>query len=602
MKGTPVTSGRSKYSNRYLVAGLTGLATFLVYLRALSNDFVNWDDGPYVLDNPHIRSFNSHLLRWAFTDFYESNWHPLTWISHAFDYLLWGLNPVGHHLTNSILHSLNAALVVLLAIRLLEAYRSGTEKPGPFSNERSIRIAAAGTALLFGLHPLHVESVAWVAERKDLLCALFFLLSLVSYVKYATGRSQTDALQKADRGHLFFAGKHYFAALIFFSLALMSKPMAVTLPAVLLILDWFPLGRARSRSTWPALFLEKLPFVALAAISAAITIRAQAAGGALSSLDRIPLATRLIVASKSVFAYLAHMVVPVDLIPFYPYPKNAPFLSFEHLVSVALLIGVTAVAIGAAKKHKLLFALWSYYLITLAPVLGIIQVGGQAMADRYTYLPSLAPFLGIGVGAAKIWEQAERAQTHRLLLKQACILAAGSALVVLSVLTIRQIGIWKNGLALWNYEIKKEPAVPRAYNNRGLVYEQRGSFDLAIRDFETAIALDPLFTTAYNNRGMVFGKMGLYDKAIGDFKTAISLRPSYASAHNNLGVVYAKTGQLDSAFGEFNQTILLDEANGMAYYNRGLIHARSGRAQAAHEDFKKACDLGNEGGCRAAGQ
>ncbi len=601
MKGTPATSGRSTDANRYLLAGLTGLAAFLVYLRALSNDFVNWDDGPYVLDNPHIRSFNTHLLHWAFTDFYESNWHPLTWMSHAFDYLLWGLNPVGHHLTNSILHSLNAALVVLLAIRVLEAYRSGTEKPGTFSSDHAVRIAAAGTGLLFGLHPLHVESVAWVAERKDLLCALFFLLSLVSYVKYGAGRSQAGALQKTGLGNRFFAGKRYVAALLFFSLALMSKPMAVTLPAVLLILDWFPLDRGR-RSSWPALFLEKLPFFALAAVSAAVTIRAQAVGGALSSLDRIPLATRLIVASKSVWAYLAHMVVPLDLLPFYPYPRSAPFLSLEHLVSLALLIGVTAAAVGTAKKQKLLLALWGYYLITLAPVLGIIQVGGQAMADRYTYLPSLAPFLGIGVGAAKIWEQAERAHTHRLVLKQACILAAGSALVVLSLLTIRQIGIWKDGLALWNYEIEREPAVPRAYSNRGLAYEKRGSFDLAIKDFETAIALDPLFTTAYNNRGMVFGKMGLYDKAIGDFSTAISLRPSYASAHNNLGVVYAKTGQLDKAFGEFNQTILLDEANGMAYFNRGLIHSRSGRAQAAHEDFRKACDLGNEGGCRAVGQ
>ena len=265
---------------KYYLAGFVALVTFLIYLTALRNDFINWDDGPYVYENPHIRSLNAAFFKWAFFDFYESNWHPLTWVSHAVDYAIWGLNPLGHHLTNIILHTINAFIVVFLVIRLLEAWKERTTWNGPpsFLNERAALIAAGTTGLLFGLHPVHVESVAWVAERKDLLCALFFLLSIIAYTKYASGMDKEPVnSNKAPR----FFNKNYLAALGLFILALLSKPMAVSLPVVLLVLDWFPFNRIRSGRTLWAAGVEKLPFIALSLVSSIITVLAQKAGGAL---------------------------------------------------------------------------------------------------------------------------------------------------------------------------------------------------------------------------------------------------------------------------------------------------------------------------------
>ncbi len=581
---------------RVYLAGSVSVVTFLVYLAALRNDFINWDDGPYVYENPHIRSLNAAFFKWAFFDFYESNWHPLTWVSHAVDYAVWGLNPLGHHLTNIILHAINAFLVVFLVIRLLEAWKERTTRSGPpsFLNERATLIAAGTTGLLFGLHPVHVESVAWVAERKDLLCALFFLLSIIAYTKYASGADKEPV--NSNRAPRFF-NKHYLAALGLFILALLSKPMAVSLPAVLLILDWFPFHRIRSVRTLWAACAEKLPFIALSFFSSIITVLAQKAGGALSPIESIPVSIRLIVAVKALTAYLWKMLLPRDLVPFYSYPKNVSLLSLEYFLPLAIVIAVTAACIMVAKKRGLLLSAWSYYIVTLVPVLGIVQVGGQEMADRYTYLPALGPFLAAGIGAAWVWEKGRALPRLNPVVPRLSLVMAALAIGFLSYATMKQIRIWENGFVLWNYEIEKAPGVPRAYNNRGLIYEKAGRPDKALEDFGTAIALDPSYAAAYNNRGMVFGKRGQFYEAIGDFETAIALDPSYSQAHNNLGVAYAKTGLFNKAFEQFNKTILLSQDFAMAYYNRGLLYLRTDQAEAAAADFKKSCELGNDDGC-----
>ncbi|MDA8173669.1 MAG: hypothetical protein M0018_03650, partial [Nitrospiraceae bacterium] len=254
----------------YRLSGMVAAATFLVYLRTLKNGFIDWDDGRYIYDNPHIHSLNVSFLKWAFSGFYFSNWHPLTWISHAMDYAVWGLNPMGHHLTGILLHSANAFIVVILAIRLMEAWEKAKgERDVAFLEGNGKLIAGVVTGLIFGLHPLHVESVAWASERKDLLCALFFLLSILAYIKYAI---------IPHPGPL-----PYLLALAFFALALMSKPMAVSLPLVLLILDWFPLGRIFSFKSFRAAFTEKLPFIALSLGGSALTIVAQDRGEAIKS-------------------------------------------------------------------------------------------------------------------------------------------------------------------------------------------------------------------------------------------------------------------------------------------------------------------------------
>ena len=348
---------------RYLLAGAVSVLTFLLYLPSLGNEFVEWDDRLYVFGNPHILSLNFSFLKWAFSTFHAYNWHPLTWISHDLDYAIWGLNPLGHHLTNSILHAANAFLVVLLVVKLMEAGELGF-------GGRSF-IAATVTGLLFGLHPLHVESVAWVAERKDLLCALFFLLSVRTYLQYA------ESISNHSASSFSFRHKDYLIALGFFILALLSKPMAVSLPAVLLILDWCPLGRIQSLTSFKAALVEKGPFITLSLLSSIVTIQAQKA--AMELMKVVPLSTRVLVAAKSLLAYVWKMIVPKNLIPYYPYPGDVSLFSAEYSLVIAGVLGITTVCVVFPGNRKFLLAGWSYYVITLLPVLGIVQ-------DMHAYL------------------------------------------------------------------------------------------------------------------------------------------------------------------------------------------------------------------------
>jgi hypothetical protein len=589
---------RTERRFRYCLAGTVAIATLLVYLTALQNDFINWDDGPYVFENPHIRSLNAAFFKWAFFDFYAANWHPLTWVSHALDYALWGLNPLGHHLTNIVLHAINSFIVVFLVIRLLEAWKERAVRNGQpsFLNGRAILIAAGTTGLLFGLHPVHVESVAWVAERKDLLCALFFLLSIFWYVKYASDSG--EPVRRNGLSHLF--NIRYLSALGLFVLALMSKPMAVTLPIVLLVLDWFPFNRIRSGRTLWAACVEKLPFFALSLASSIVTILAQRAGGAMRALEFVPLSTRTLVGAKALVAYLWKMLVPVDLIPFYPYPENVSLLSWKYLLSLVLVIAVTVVCILTAKKRRLLLSTWSYYVVTLIPVLGIVQVGIQSMADRYTYLPSLGPFLLLGLTAAWISSRVNYVLAGTSIVKIAAGAAAMLILGGLSYLTLQQIGVWKNSIVLWNYVITKEPQrAYSAYVNRGRAFETSGQPDKALADYDTAIALKPDYYEAYVNRGVLRGEIGMFDKAMEDFNRSIALNPDNAEVYSNRGIAYALTGQSGRALEDFNTALALSQDFAEAYFNRGRLYSKEGRTELARADYQKACDLRYEKGCIA---
>jgi hypothetical protein len=388
----------------YYVAGFVAVITCAVYLTSLRNEFVEWDDSIYVFENPYIRSLNFPFFRWAFFDFHAGNWHPLTWISHAVDYALWGLNPWGHHLTNIILHALNASIVVLLIVGLIKALPKTTIENERPLNERMTLMVGGGTGILFGLHPLHVESVAWVAERKDLLCALFFLVSMTVYAKYGTlAHPETPHLRSESR----YLKKLYLLSLGSFTLALLSKPMAVTLPVCLLMLDWYPLKRIQSLRTFRTAFVEKVPFFALSLGSSILTLLAQAAGGSIVPTEYAPVATRMLVASKALVVYLGKMMVPLNLVPFYPYPSDVSLFSLDYLAAVVLVLGITTVCIVFVKGHEPLLSVWGYYVVTLIPVLGIVQVGNQFMADRYVYLPSLGPFILLGWAMAWLFEKAK---------------------------------------------------------------------------------------------------------------------------------------------------------------------------------------------------
>jgi hypothetical protein len=585
---------------KYYLAGSVSLIAFAVYLSTLQNEFVEWDDSTYVIENPYIRSFNIFFFRFAFFQFYASNWHPLTWISHALDYAIWGLNPLGHHFTNNILHAINSFAVVVLVARIMQAYRERTPVHGASASpdERGILIASGVTGLLFGLHPVHVESVAWVAERKDLLCALFFLLSMMMYTSYVNVvKNETD--QKGSISPVF--NKQYLFTLGFFVLALLSKPMAVTLPFVLLILDWYPFRIIQSLKTCRTALVHKLPFIALTVVSSIVTLLAQRTTGAIASMEAIPLSTRVLVAAKSLIVYVWKMTMPLNLIPYYPYPENISAFSSGYLLSLFLAVGITAICVVAARRQKLWLSLWGYYVLTLVPVLGIVQVGGQAMADRYTYLPSLGPFLAVGVAAA--WSTSRVNSLRRWKLTVTIISSALAILllVAMSYITVKQVRIWRNSIDLWNYVILKEPEkIPLIYYSRGIAFKKLGQRDKAVEDFDTAIATDPTYYQAYNYRGILYGEAGSFDKAIEYFNTAIAINQNYANAYANRGFTYAFIGQYHRALEDYNKAIELNERFTEAYRNRGNIYLRTGEVGLALKDFQRGCDLGDGKSCDAS--
>lgn len=568
-----------------IIALSVAVVTFAVYLPTLQNGFINWDDNEYVYKNTFIRSFDAHLFKSAFTEFHASNWHPLTWISHAFDYAIWGLNPLGHHLTNNILHTLNTLVVVFLVMRLMEIARKAAANDGlsePLLNDRMIMITGTATGLLFGVHPLHVESVAWVAERKDLLCAFFFLLSIITYTHYVTDIRSRAATNPASR----FLNKNYLLATGFFILSLLSKPMAVSLPLVLLILDWFPFGKIHSlRSLWSAL-VEKIPFISLSLVSSLLTIMAQSR--TIYSLKFIPLSARLSVAAEALMVYLIKTVLPINLVPFYPYPKNMSLFSLEHIIPILILLGVTAACIAVMRSRKLWISLWSYYVITLIPVLGIVQVGSQSMADRYMYLPILGPLTVIGLTVARIYEKLSILNRWNSALKMAGYLIAITVLAFLSYATVRQISVWKNSVVFWSYVTNREPTATIAYNNLGNAYLANGQVDMAIDQYHNALRLEPDFEKAHNNLGNAYFSKGLFDMAIDQYRDALKLRPDYAEAHFDLGNAYFSKDLFDRAIDQYRDALRLKPDYGEAHYNLGLIYLNRGSQDMAKTEFELA--------------
>jgi len=580
---------------KYYPAIIIALITLAVYLPALRNDFVIWDDDGFILNNYHIRSLNWAFFKWAFTDTSLDFWRPVTWIADAVDYAVWGLNPVGYHLTNILLHAADTFFAVILAAGLLEfcgpvPVRSATPHASQAAarDPRFAMFAAAITGILFGLHPVHVESAVWVTGRTDLLCAFFFLPAVSAYIKFASGRADLSV----DRLRL---NRSYLFSLACFIFAAAGKPSAVVLPAVLLLLDWYPLRRVRSlKSFWQAL-IEKLPFLAVSLAVSAVVFFGERAQGRMSPAEEVSFAVRTFAALKAVVMYPAQIVAPVNLLPYHPYPSNITLLSAEFLGYLVIVAGITTACILLLKKHKILAAVWAYFLITLLPVIGLIKVRETFMADRYMYLPSLGLFLVIGVGAAWAWDRAGFLKQRNTTAKYITAVAACLLCFGLSYPTLKQISVWKNTITLWSYVIGNEPRrIPLAYLNRGMGFRQAGLPERALEDLTRAIAIDSSQAyahMAYTDRGIIYKETGRPDLAIEDYTRAVSINPGYADAYANRGIAFNATGRFDRAIADFDRAISLDPGQYQSYIGRGTAYKETGRQGKAIEDYTAAISL-----------
>jgi tetratricopeptide (TPR) repeat protein len=535
-----------------LLGLLLFLSTLALYYPALQNGFVNYDDPAYVTSNVHVQQgLTARNLAWAFTSTADANWHPLTRISHMLDAQLFGLAPTGHHAQSVLWHALNVVLLFLLLAKT-------TGYLG-----RSALVAG-----LFAVHPLNVESVAWVAERKTVLSTFFWLLALAAYGWYA----------KRPR-----AGRYLLVALLF-ALGLMAKPMVITLPFALLLVDFWPLQRFPATPI-SKLVLEKIPLLALSAGSAAITVYAQRVGGAVGSTQLLPMAMRIKNAIYSYLIYMEKAVWPSGLAVFYPHPEGSLAL-WKVLGTSALLAAVTALFWHFRERRYLLVG-WFWFLGTLVPVIGIVQVGRQAWADRYAYLPLWGLFV-IGV-----WLASEGAA--RVSLSRAAQVAI--AIVVLlgySVMAHIQIGYWRNSYSLFTHAIQVTDGNPIAEGNLGSALMEMRRPDLAIAHVERAIRLMPTFSTAHYNLGILLQRQNELDGALREYQLALKYGSDgleVAQTHNNLGVLLNQLGRRDDAAAEFTQALALNPLEQNSLLGRGMIEYEERELDAALHDFSRAAQI-----------
>jgi protein O-mannosyl-transferase len=547
------------------VALIPVLLTFLIYLPSLGNQFVNWDDLNAIQWNSHLRVFNAHNFHWMLTTFHLGNWIPLTWISLSLDYQLGKLDPRIYHLDNLVLHCLNTGAVFFLSARVLGLIEKKRQPKAEESQSFWVVPAASFTALLFGLHPLHVESVAWATERKDLLYGLFYLLGLILYLDYASA-----PILKSWKLH---------ACLGLFVLAILSKPMAVTLPLVLILLDVWPLDRFRSQGM--GIFWEKIPLFALALLSGVVASLAQSSAGSYTSLSLFPLDFRFMNAFHSLIFYMEKMIFPAGLAALYPLDLQKTF-SPDYVMGLVGTLLITAICVIYQKKRPYLAAAWIYYGITLAPVLGIIQVGSQAAADRYTYLPSLAPFLLFGAVTAKLFSR----QRFALILLAVFLAAA------LAYGTYEQTQTWRDSTSLWENVLRVNPRNSRiAHANLADGYLATGRFEDALREFDRGIAIGPPSAFSFDGKGRTLLELGRPEEALQQLKAAADLEPKNAEVRRHLGMAYKREGMLQEALEEIQEAVRLDPDNSEGHYDLGVIYISQGQTEKSVEAFQEALAL-----------
>ena len=579
----------SRLFTRYSVFILLTVVVLLAYWPVYRNGFV-YDDAQYVTGNPHVQhGLTWTEVRWSLTSIYASNWHPLTWISHMADVALYDLNPAGHHVTNLILHLANVLLLFVLLSRM-----TGSMWPSAF------------VAMLFGIHPLHVESVAWISERKDVLSTFFGLLTMLAYARYA----RTPGL------------KWYALVVGLLILSLASKPMLVTLPFVLLLMDFWPLERTKKQGiAW--LMIEKLPLLILSVGSCAITYYAQRQGGAMISADIYPLGVRIQNALVAYSAYIGKMLWPTKLAVLYPHPGNSLPLWMAAASAIGLAV-ITLLVIRVRRPRPYLTVGWLWYVGTLIPVIGIVQVGDQAMADRYTYVPLIGLFVALTWGVADLLVVGDHGKKKK---GQRSVVAPAMACTVvgiLAILTRLQVPYWQDDYALFEHALAVTKNNGIAHNNFGAALQDIDVSE-AIAHYREALRIRPNDYLAHNNLGSALGKQGLLDQAISEFKLAIKynprahesydglgnalirkgdlngallnmekaveINPEYAEGHNNLGLVLDAMHQENQAIPHFEKAISIAPYYASGHYNYAVCLNRLGRNDEAIEQYRMTVEL-----------
>lgn len=550
------------------------LLTVGAFFPVLQNGFVIWDDEKTLLENPNYRGFGWTELRWMFTTFHMGHYQPLSWLSFAFDYLVWGMDPFGYHLTNLLLHAANAVLFYFVALRLLSPALSASSVPG----ELPLRVAAGFAALLFSVHPLRVESVAWATERRDVLSGLFFLMTLLCYLKAVTG----------ERGD--FARWRNFALAAYAS-SLLSKAGGMTLPVVLLLLDIYPLRRLTGDvrqwfgSGFQRVLREKAPFFLLAVVFGTTALLAQQEAGALKALESYGVAARLAQPLFGIAFYLWKSALPLGLSPLYELPVSFNPWDWPFVLSGLAVVAVSICLYRFRRAWPAGPAIWIYYIVVLAPVLGAVQSGPQIAADRYSYLSCLGWAL---LGGAGLIYGLRKIEWRRSIAVPAM---AGLAVLALGALTWKQTQIWRDSERLWRHALAVGPESSTAHYNLGYVLQKRGELPEAIGHYRNSLELNPAAADAHYYLGGALAELADLEGAVEHYRQALEIRPSFWGVHHNLAIVLERQGKLEEATQQYRQAVRINPASIEAHNNLGTVLARRGDLAEAVERFRHSLKL-----------
>jgi tetratricopeptide (TPR) repeat protein len=549
-----------------LTPWLIALVTFAAFLPTLHNQFVNWDDYANFLDNPHYRGLGWSHLRWMWTAFHLGHYIPLTWMTFGLDYLLWGLKPLGYHLTSLLLHTANAVVFYFLTRRLLGLAVFDALERG----QTALALAAGSAALLFALHPLRVESVAWVTERRDVLSGLFYLLAILVY------------LRACERGE--YGRGWYWGAVGLCACALLSKSMAVSLPVVLLILDVYPLRRLGGVWGWWSeharrVYIEKIPFVLLAAAASATAFLALSSFFVMTPLDQLSVLDRLAVSAYGLSFYLWKMIAPWNLSPIYELLRQVNPWAAPFILSYWVVVTITSLALALRRRWPGLLAAWLTYGVILLPVLGIFQNGYQIAADRYTYLAGLGWAILAGAGLLSRWH------APRFLFPALCVL------VGFGVLTWNQARVWHDSARLWTHALTIDPNSSVAQYNLGAALAQQGKLAEAIEHYRQALRIQPNDASPHYNWGAALAQQGKLAEAIEHYRQALRIQPDNAAAHIGWGLALAQQGEPADAVEHYRHALRIQPHNALAHVGWGNALAQQGELPDAVQHYQKALEI-----------